>query len=116
MSNTNNVADSSFSPAEEILNNENSRPRPRIVVGGQDNRWLNITSTLAVRAAQDPDAKIFMCEVCENLATRTRCSVSNYTQFVVGSPPFLSDTSGTNSESMINLLLINYICFYIVLQ
>ena len=114
MSNNNNVADSSPSP-EEILNNENSRPRPRIVVGGQDNRWLNITSTLAVRAAQEPDAKIFMCEVCENLATHTRCSVSNYTQFVVGSPPFLSDTSGTNSESMINLLLI-YICFYIVLQ
>ena len=35
----------------------------RIVVGGESNRWLNITQTVAVPGAEDPDNKIFTCRV-----------------------------------------------------
>ena len=73
-------------------------PTPRIVVGGEFNRWLNITRTVTVQGAEDPDSSIFMCEVCQNITTFEGCSVSNYTQFTIGSPPVVGDTSGELSN------------------
>ena len=80
-------------PWMEETPNENVMPRPRIVVGGEHNRWLNITPTVSVQGAGDPDSKLFMCEVCES-TDRENCSISNYTQLTIGSPPTVQDTSG----------------------
>ena len=69
-------------------------PPARIIVGGEFNRWLNITRTVIIQGAEDPDSRIFMCEVCQNVTTLEGCSSSNYTQLTVGSPPMVLDTSG----------------------
>ena len=71
-------------PAEEIP----SSTAPRFKVGGLSNRWLNITHVKIVGGAEDPDSKIFMCEVCEARGTPSeQCSTSNFTLKLVGAPP-----------------------------
>lgn len=66
----------------------------RIVVGGESNRWLNISRTVARRGSEDPDSKIFMCEVCERRNTIFEsCQISNYTSRIVGAPPILTGNS-----------------------
>ena len=81
-------------PPKEIRRNVDHLPQPRIVVGGEMNRWLNITSTVNVQGAVEPDSKIFMCEICDDFETLEGCNTSTYTQFVIGTPPLLRDTSG----------------------
>lgn len=66
----------------------------RIVVGGESNRWLNISRTVTRQGSEDPDSKIFICEVCENRDTIfERCHTSNYTSRIVGAPPVLTANS-----------------------
>ena len=86
-----NIADPNrvpVNPTEEIS---------RIIVGGKSNRWLNISRITAIQGAEDPDYKIFMCEVCEMFdvggTVFKRCHVSNYTSRVIGAPPVLTINS-----------------------
>jgi hypothetical protein len=69
-------------------------------VGGEFNRWLNITRTEIVQGAEDPDSRIYICEVCEGNSTRDNCIAANYTQVTVGTPPDITDAS---SEYLLNL-------------
>ena len=73
-----------------MLPNE-GMPGERVIVGGTFNRWLNITRTEIVQGAEDPDSRIYICEVCE--ANTTNCSPANYTQVTVGTPPDITDAS-----------------------
>ena len=69
-------------------------PPERIIVGGQFNRWLNITRTVNIQGAEDPDSKIFMCEVCIARGTPfEECNTTNYTSRVIGAPPVISSSS-----------------------
>ena len=66
----------------------------RIIVGGQFNRWLNITRTIIIQGAEDPDSKIFVCEVCiARSTTFDECNTANYTSRLIGAPPVISSSS-----------------------
>ena len=67
-------------------------PGQRVIVGGESNRWLNITRTRIIQGAEDPDSRIYICEVCS--ANNTNCNGANYTQLTVGTPPNITDDSG----------------------
>lgn len=62
-----------------------------MIVGGEFNRWLNITRTEIVQGAEDPDSRIYICEVCDN---DNNCTAADYTQVTVGTPPNITDDSG----------------------
>ena len=80
---------------QQLRPNDNEMPQPRIVVGGVSNRWLNITRTVIIQGAEDPDSKIFMCEVCVDRGNSTEnCSTSNYTSLTIGAPPIISNAPG----------------------
>lgn len=66
----------------------NAEIRPlRFVVGGESNRWLNITQTVASNGSEDPDSKIIMCEVCVDRDTESEsCHTSNFTLYVIDEP------------------------------
>ena len=81
-------------PPQKLEPNEDVMPPPRLIVGGEFNRWLNITRTVTVQGAEDPDSNIYMCEVCQNVTTLEGCSAANHTQFTIGLPPVVEDTSG----------------------
>ena len=69
-------------------------PPERIIVGGSFNRWLNITGTVIVQGAEDPDQKIFMCTVCVARGTPFEmCHTSNYTSRLIGAPPLINETA-----------------------
>ena len=79
---------------QEIAPNDDAVPTPRIVVGGPFNRWLNITMVVVIQGAEDPDSKIFMCEVCVARGTPfEECHISNYTNRVIGAPPNINETN-----------------------
>lgn len=66
----------------------------RVMVGGESNRWLNISRTVTHQGSEDPDSKIFMCEVCDHRNTIFEsCQISNYTSRIVGAPPVLTGNS-----------------------
>ena len=68
--------------------------QPRIIVGGQHRRWLNITRVVISEGVQDPDSKIFMCEVCTDRDTpQEMCNTSSYTNRVIGAPPKIIEKS-----------------------
>ena len=80
---------------QELTPNDDEIPQPRIVVGGKSNQWLNITRTVIIRGANDPDSKIFMCEVCVDRGNITEdCSASNYTSLTIGAPPIVNNAPG----------------------
>ena len=82
---------------QELSRNEDVIPPERIIVGGDFNRWLNITRVEVVGGAEDPDSKIFMCEVCVARDTPFEvCHISNYTNRVIGAPPRLNETNSKN--------------------
>lgn len=82
-------------PPQELEPNDDADPPERISVGGEANRWLNITGTITAQGARDPDRAIYMCNVCENNETSLdNCSSANYTQLTIGTPPLVEDTSG----------------------
>ena len=59
-----------------------------LTVGGEFNRWLNLTGVEVAGGARDPDRYIFMCEVCVGRGTQfEECHIANYTNLVIGSPP-----------------------------
>ena len=66
----------------------------RHIVTGDFNHTLNITETVAVLGAEDPDSGIYQCEVCfTDLATELEvCNVSNATLWAIGSPPVINST------------------------
>ena len=69
-------------------------PPERIIVGGPFNQWLNITGTVIVQGAVDPDNKIFMCTVCmDRGAPSEMCHTANYTSLLVGAPPVINEVS-----------------------
>ena len=75
----------------------------RITVGGDFNRWLNISQIELVGAAEDPDSKIFQCEVCIARGTPfEQCHIANYTNRVIGGPPVINTTGSKN----LNLIII----------
>ena len=60
-------------------------------VGGELDRWLNITGIVIAQGARDPDRAIFRCEVCIARGTPFEsCYAANYTNLVVGAPPRFS--------------------------
>ena len=69
----------------------------RIQVGGPLNRWLNITEVEVIGGAEDPDSRIFQCEVCIGRGTPFQmCHTANYTNQVVGSAPRINETDSKN--------------------
>ena len=73
---------------EVIAPNTGVEPPERITVGGQFNRWLNISSVITVQGAEDPDSKIFICEVCQARGTPSeQCNTANFTLSLIGAPP-----------------------------
>ena len=64
----------------------------RITVGGQFNRWLNISHVIVIQGAEDPDSKIFICEVCQARGTPSeQCNTTNFTLSVIGAPPVIKE-------------------------
>ena len=62
-------------------------------MGGLQNQWLNISEIKVVRGAEDPDSKIFQCEVCVDRDTPFQvCHTANYTNIVIGAPPVIKET------------------------
>ena len=91
-------------PPEVLTPNEDVIPQPRIIVGGQFNRWLNITRTVIVQGAEDPDSKIFTCEVCIARGTPfEQCHSANYTSRLIGAPPRIIHETSEPSQCTIML-------------
>ena len=64
----------------------------RRVVGGPFNRWLNITGTLIVQGAEDPDFGRYICSTCIARDTpEEQCHNATVTLFLVGGPPTLDE-------------------------
>lgn len=64
----------------------------RISVGGQFNRWLNISNVIIIQGAEDPDSKIFICEVCQARDTPfEQCNSTNFTLNLIGTPPVIKE-------------------------
>ena len=97
-SNNNNNYDAL--PPDPMPRPENPTPPgtvARITVGGEFNRWLNITRVELVGVAEDPDSKIFQCEVCIARGTPfQQCHTANYTNRVIGGPPRINATGSKN--------------------
>ena len=64
-------------------------PFARVRVEGSNDRFLNITRTNIVAAAEDPDSGIYCCEVCPSAGT---CSSRNVTLYLLGAPPDINET------------------------
>ena len=63
-------------------------------MGGEYNRWLNISQ---IELAEDPDSKIFQCEVCIARGTPSEeCHIANYTNRVTGGPPMILEANSKN--------------------
>ena len=97
---------------QELPPNDDAVPPERVIVGGDNNRWLNITRTQVVLGAEDPDSRIYICEVCENTTATDSpdseiCRAANYTQTTIGSPPTINEASGELGYSIVNLYLNN---------
>ena len=87
------IADGDHTGPDRIALNP-SDENLRTLVGGESNRWLNISKTITRQGSEDPDSKIFMCEVCEHRNTVFEsCQISNYTSRIVGAPPVLTGNS-----------------------
>ena len=85
--------------APQILTPDDFGFVSRITVGGDSNRWLNISSVVVVVGAEDPDSKIFMCEVCQNRSTPAEeCYTANYTSQIIGAPPYI--INGTSPRKL----------------
>ena len=66
-------------------------------MGGPFNRWVNISRIELVGGAEDPDSKIFMCEVCTARGTPSEvCHTANYTNLVTGGPPMIKEIRSKN--------------------
>ena len=85
---------------QELTPNDGFDPPQRIIVGGDSNRWLNITRVELIGGAEDPDSKIFMCEVCLNRDNpNEECHTANYTSWIIGAPPVIN-INGTSPSKL----------------
>lgn len=85
--------------APQILTPDDFGSFSRISVGGESNRWLNISSIVVIGGGEDPDSKIFMCEVCLNRSTPAEeCYTANYTSQIIGAPPYI--INGTSPRKL----------------
>ena len=74
----------------ELVDESDSGGRFRI--GGQFNRWLNITSTIISEGAGDPHYGNYTCEVCVSRGTpQESCQESRTTLFIAGAPPDINE-------------------------
>lgn len=68
----------------EIVNDPNGRFR----IGGEFNRWFNITRTILIAGAGDPHYGNYTCEVCVARGTPLEvCHRARNTLFIAGGPP-----------------------------
>ena len=68
----------------------------RIVVGGESNRWLNITQTIAVPGAKDPDNKIFTCKIVTSDDEESEALYESSVELrMVGEPPMIIRGNGS---------------------
>ena len=73
-------------------------------MGGLFDQWLNISQIEVVGGAEDPDSKIFMCEVCIDRGTPSQvCHTANYTNLVIGGPPVIRETTGKSLRTCMNV-------------
>ena len=71
-------------------------PTARRIVGGEFNRFLNITRTLISQGAEDPDFGRYICSTCIAIGTpQEQCHNATVVLFLVGSPPQLDTTPNT---------------------
>ena len=69
-------------------------------MGGPSNQWLNISRIKLAGGADDPDSKIFMCEVCVDRGMPSEvCNTANYTNRVTGGPPMINETRSKNCNN-----------------
>ena len=68
----------------------------RIVVGGESNRWLNITQTVAVPGAENPDNKIFTCRIATS--DEGVYYDSTLELRMVGEPPVIIRGNGSSKQ------------------
>ena len=68
----------------------------RIVVAGESNRWLNITQTIAVPGAEDPDNKIFTCRIVTSDDEESEALYESSVELrMVGEPPMIIRGNGS---------------------
>ena len=68
----------------------------RIVVGGESNRWLNITQTVAVPGAEGPDNKIFTCRIVTSDDEESEALYESSVELrMVGEPPMIIRGNGS---------------------
>ena len=76
-----------FSAPAEIVNNPDDNVR---IIGGEFNRWFNITSTIISAQATVPDQGDYICEVCVARDTPFEmCHRGTLTLHLLGAPPEL---------------------------
>ena len=65
------------------------------VVGGELNRWYNITSALIFFAAEDPSFGDYICNVCFSRDTPSEeCHNATMQLHILGAPPMLVRSDG----------------------
>ena len=101
--------------APQILEPNDFGSTSRITVGGESNRWLNISFVVIDVGAEDRDSKIFMCEVCWNRSTPAEeCYMANYTSQIIDASPYINGTSprklskSYNQVGIMNVLYTRY--------
>lgn len=73
----------------------------RILVGGESDRWLNITQTVAVPGAEDPDNKLFICRILTPDDGVYYESTLNLQ--MVGAPPVIIRGNGSGNCSYVHI-------------
>lgn len=72
----------------------------RIIVGGDLNRWLNITQTVAVPGAENPDNKKFTCRIFTASDKSGLYFNSTVDLRMVGESPVIIRGNGSSKQSM----------------
>ena len=71
-------------PETQIMSTDTT---DRVYIGGQYNRFLNITRTVVFSSQEDPDFGIYTCRVCVGEGALQMCQDANTTVYLLGSPP-----------------------------
>ena len=73
----------------------------RIVVGGESDRWLNITQTIAVPGTEDPDNKQFTCRILTPDGGVDYESTLDLR--MVGAPPVIIRGNGSGKQHLVHM-------------
>ena len=66
------------------------------MVGRDSNHWLNITQTVAVPGAEDPDNKIFTCRIVTSDDEESKALYESLVELrMVGEPPMIIRGNGS---------------------